>query len=96
MLAQDDESRLSTLFGALGNAVRIKIISIVEETRRPLHIKAIARILGMDYAAVYRHVEVLKTAGLVQIFDVGRSRVVTPSRSETLKQIFALARQMLA
>jgi len=48
----------------------------------------------MDYAAVYRHVDILKDAGLVQIFEVGRSRVLSPLRGDLLDQIFALAKEI--
>jgi DNA-binding transcriptional ArsR family regulator len=52
--------------------------------------------LGMDYGAVYRHVEVLKKVGLVQIFEVGRSRVLSLLHGELLNQILALALQLKA
>ncbi len=81
---------LSTVFNALSNPMRIKILSIVSQTARPLHIKAVAKTLQMDYAAVYRHIAVLKKAGLLQIFEVGRSRVLSPLHEEVLKQIFTL------
>lgn len=89
-----DIAHLSTVFDALGNPVRLKILQLVSETKRPLHIKAVARTLRMDYAAIYRHVNVLKKAGLVQIFEVGRSRVLSPLHSEALSQLFTLAQNM--
>lgn len=89
-----DIAHLSAVFDALGSPVRIKILQLVSETRRPLHIKAVARILRMDYAAIYRHISILKKVGLVQIFEVGRSRVLSPLHSETLSQLFRLAQNM--
>ena len=83
----------STLFSALGSQIRLKILLIINETKRPLHIKAIANELHMDYAAVYRHIEVLKRSGLVQIYEVGRSRVVSPLCSNLLRQMLSLAEQ---
>jgi len=85
---------LSRVFDALGSPVRLRILELVRETKRPLHIKAVANMLRMDYGAVYRHVEVLKKAGLVQIFEVGRSRVLSLLHGELLNQILALALQI--
>jgi len=93
-LDEVEQEHLSTIFQALGNPIRLKILSIINETKRPLHIKAVAKTLQMDYAAVYRHIDILKKAGLIQIFEVGRSRVVSPMHSDVMNQIFALARQI--
>jgi len=92
--SQAEHKTLSSVFNALGNPVRLRILSIISETKRPLHIKAVAKTLQMDYGAVYRHVETLKEAGLLQVFEVGRSRVLAPLHAETLSQIFELAQQM--
>jgi len=96
MPAKEDVERehLSTIFSALGNPIRLKILTIISETKRPLHIKAVAQTLQMDYAAVYRHVEILKKAGLVQIFEVGRSRVLSLLHSEVINQIFFLVQRI--
>lgn len=91
-----EQMRLSKIFDALGSPVRLRILDLVRETKRPLHIKAVASMLKMDYGAVYRHVEVLKEAGLVQIFEVGRSRVLSLFHGELLSQILALALQVEA
>jgi DNA-binding transcriptional ArsR family regulator len=88
------EEHLADVFSALGNSIRLQIILMIGETKRPLHIKAVAENLQMDYAAVYRHIDVLKKAGLVRIFEVGRSRVLSPIHLDTLNQIFALAQQI--
>lgn len=93
---EDESAHISKVFGALGSPVRLRILELVRETKRPLHIKAVANMLGMDYGAVYRHVEVLKKAGLVQIFEVGRSRVLSLLQGELLNQILALALQVKA
>lgn len=85
---------LSKIFSALGSPVRLRILSIVYETKRPLHIKAVAETLRMDYAAIYRHVDVLKKAKLVQIFEVGRSRVLSPLHADLVEQVFALVQRM--
>ncbi len=92
--AEENTEHLSAIFAALGNPVRLRILQLISETKRPLHIKAVARALQMDYAAVYRHVDILKRAGLVQIFEVGRSRVLSLSCADLIKKIFALAQQI--
>lgn len=89
-----EQKTLSVLFNALGNPIRLKILSIINETKRPLHIKAVAKTLEMDYGAVYRHVKILKKAGLLQVFEVGRSRVLAPLQADILGQIFVLAQRI--
>lgn len=88
------DEKLSLVFDALGNPIRLRILSIIAGTKRPLHIKAISKELKMDYAAVYRHIDTLKKAGLVQVFEVGRSRVISPVHADELNQIFSLARRI--
>ncbi len=68
---------ISRIFNALGNPIRLRILLMLQNTKRPLHIKAVSRELGIDYAAIYRHVEILREAGLLEIFEVGRSRVLS-------------------
>lgn len=82
------------VFKALSNPIRLRILFMVSNTERPLHIKAVAKNLQVDYAAIYRHVEILKEAGLVQIFEVGRSRVISPLHTESLNNILSIADQM--
>jgi len=84
----------SRIFSALANPVRLKILSIVSETKRPLHIKAVAEVLNMDYAAVYRHVSLLEKAGLLQVYEVGRSRVLSPLHADLIEQVFSLVEQI--
>ncbi|MGD8506277.1 MAG: winged helix-turn-helix domain-containing protein [Candidatus Bathyarchaeota archaeon] len=84
---EEEISQVSIIFAALSNPIRLRILSLVSETKRPLHIKAVAKILKKDYAAVYRHIDVLKRANLLQIFEVGRSRVLSPLHVETVKQL---------
>jgi len=86
--------QVSGVFGALGNATRIKILLLISETKRPLHIKAVAKALKMDYAAVYRHVQVLQENGLLEAFEVGRSRVLSPKRTELVKQMMETAKKL--
>jgi len=87
-------SHASTIFAALSNPTRLKILSIISETKRPLHIKVVAKILKMDYAAVYRHIAVLKKANLLQIFEVGRSRVLSPLHVEVVNQLIQQASEI--
>ena len=72
---ESETKKISRMFNALGNETRVKIILLVKEKKRPLHIKAIAQILGMDYAALYRHVQVeLKNAdALTQLIEITKN-----------------------
>jgi len=85
-----DVERLSKIHNALGNPVRLKILLMLRDTKRPLHIKAISRELGVDYAAVYRHVEVLKKASLLEIYEVGRSRVLSILDPKLIDELLSL------
>lgn len=87
MYDEKEISQVSIVFAALSNPARLKILSIITETKKPLHIKAVAITLKMDYAAVYRHIAVLKKANLLQIFEVGRSRVLSPLHTEGVEQL---------
>jgi DNA-binding transcriptional ArsR family regulator len=82
----------SRILRALSNVVRLKILLMVAETQRPLHIEAVTRNLGMDYGAVYRHVKVLKETGLLQVYEVGRSRVLSPIDIDLVKQFIENAK----
>ena len=84
---KDKNSRAPKLFSALQNPIRLKILEILSETKRPLHIAAVSRQLAIDYAALYRHVEILQEIGLLEVFDVGRSRVLTIARPDALKRL---------
>lgn len=87
-MAPDENLRTaSTVFNALGSVVRLRILKMLIETKKPLHIKAVARNLEMDYAAVYRHVHVLRTARLLDVFEVGRSRVLTPRKPDLIMDL---------
>ncbi len=87
--------RVSAIFSALGNPTRLKIVELVSETERPLHIKAVAQVLKKDYAAVYRHVRVLEQSGLVGFYEVGRSRVIYLKNGELIKEFVQIAQKML-
>ena len=80
------------MFGALGNAVRLRILLMLMDSKKPLHITAVATNLKMDYGGVYRHVEVLRDAGLIQVYEVGRSRVLSPINIETVKELIGKAK----
>jgi hypothetical protein len=54
----DDIQQTSIFFNALSNETRLRIVILVRETRRPLHIKAIA--LVVDYSVLYCQLEVLQ------------------------------------
>ncbi len=87
--------QVSAVFSALGSPTRLKIVELVSETERPLHIKAVAQALKKDYAAVYRHVKVLEKSGLVGFYDVGRSRVIYLKNAELVKEFIRIGEKML-
>jgi len=94
LTVQEDINKVSAVFGALSHPTRIRILLITGETKKPLHIKAIAKILKADYAAIYRHVGVLKKANLLEVYEVGRSRVLSPLHMDIIEQIVRLAKEV--
>jgi DNA-binding transcriptional ArsR family regulator len=90
--ASEDLRTASAIVGALGNAVRLRILLMLMESKKPLHITAVASNLKMDYGGIYRHVEVLRDAGLIQVYEVGRSRVLSPLNTETIKDLIGKAK----
>lgn len=91
-----DEERLeeaARYFHALGNRLRLRIILLLASTDRPLHIKAVSRRLKVSYPAIYRHIAVLKRAGIVRVYEVGRSRVVALNQPEAHLSAINLARK---
>jgi DNA-binding transcriptional ArsR family regulator len=62
------------------------------DSKKPLHITAVASNLKMDYGGVYRHVEILRNAGLLQVYEVGRSRVLSPLNIEEIRDFITKAK----
>jgi DNA-binding transcriptional ArsR family regulator len=87
MSTNNDLKSASNVFGALGNPVRLRILLMLMDSTKPLHITAVASNLKMDYGGVYRHVEVLRDAGLIQVYEVGRSRVLSPLNSDLIRDL---------
>jgi DNA-binding transcriptional ArsR family regulator len=95
-LTEEQELRqVSAIFSALGNPTRLRIVELVSETERPLHIKAVAQVLKKDYAAVYRHIRVLEECGLVGVYEVGRSRVIYLKNTDLIKECVQPVKKML-
>ena len=93
---REDEIRgISRIFNALGNTTRVRTLLLVSETRRPLHIKAVAEALDMDYAALYRHVKVLQVSDLLEVYEVGRSRVLSLKNKELIEELIEIANKMM-
>jgi len=88
--------RVSAIFSALGSPTRLRIVELVSETERPLHIKAVAQVLKKDYAAVYRHVKVLEKSGLVGVYEVGRSRVIYLKNGELIKECVRIVKKTIS
>jgi len=95
MLTEEDVRRVSSVLSALGNPTRFRIVELITETKRPLHIKAIAKTLKKDYAAVYRHVKVLQGSGLLGVYEVGRSRVLYPKNADLVKELVQFAKKVI-
>jgi len=96
MLPEEELRSASTVFNALGSVVRLRILKMLIETKKPLHIKAVARNLSLDYAAVYRHVYVLRTARLLEVYEVGRSRVLTPRKPDVISELIQRTKEVQA
>jgi len=62
------------------------------DSKKPLHITAVASNLKLDYGGVYRHVEILRRAGLLQVYEVGRSRVLSPLNIEQIRDFITKAK----
>src|SRR5579883_2995664 len=92
----DNASNVHVFFSALGNPSRIKIIELLLSSQKPLHVKGIARLLGSDYAVTYRHIEKLQKAGILGIYEVGRSRVPYLKHKEELKEIIKLSKACMS
>ncbi|NHV96647.1 MAG: winged helix-turn-helix transcriptional regulator [Thaumarchaeota archaeon] len=93
-MSEEMLQEVAKVFYALSSVARLRILSLLESSRRPLHIKAVSRALKIDYATVYRHIKALESAGLVEIYDVGRSRVVEVKDPNTLKELIAKAGEL--
>ncbi|MEM2096437.1 MAG: winged helix-turn-helix domain-containing protein [Candidatus Caldarchaeum sp.] len=93
----DDEAlkELSEVFSALGNPLRLKMLKVVSTSDRPLHIKAVAKLTKTRYALAYKHVKTLEKAGLVTIYEVGRSRVVAPRSPAVFDRAVSLGREIV-
>ncbi|HUK26791.1 MAG TPA: winged helix-turn-helix domain-containing protein [Candidatus Acidoferrales bacterium] len=92
MSSSDELKSAASMFAALGNTVRLRILLMLMDSKKPLHITAVASNLKMDYGGVYRHVEVLRNAGLLQVYEVGRSRVLSPLNVENTRDFIARAK----
>jgi DNA-binding transcriptional ArsR family regulator len=93
MSAAEELKSVSQTFSALGNVVRLRILLMLMDSKKPLHITAVASNLKMDYGGVHRHVEVLRNAGLLQVFEVGRSRVLSPLNIDQVRDFIAKAKE---
>jgi len=96
VLDEQELRQVSAIFSALGSPTRLRIVELVSETERPLHIKAIAQVLKKDYAAVYRHVKVMEKSGLVGVYEVGRSRVIYLKNADLIKECVRIVQKMIS
>lgn len=94
MYSDQELSTSLMIFNALGNEVRLRILLMLTDTRRPLHIKAVAQNLKKEYSAVYRHVKILERAQLLRIHEVGRSRVLSLPYPQLIKQFIDASKEV--
>lgn len=94
MYTDEQVRNIAKVFGALSNPKRLQILLMLLETERPLHIKAVSRRLKLDYGGVYRHVKVLEKAHLLEVYEVGRSRVLSPIHADFLERSMKQAREI--
>ncbi len=94
IIQEGEIERISSVFDALGNITRVKILLLIYETKRPLHIKAVAKALKIDYAALYRHVKVLQKSGLLDVYEVGRSHVLYLKDVELTEKLIETAKKI--
>ncbi|MDP8023445.1 MAG: ArsR/SmtB family transcription factor [Nitrososphaeria archaeon] len=89
MLKDDDakDKLMAEIFKALAHEYRIKMLRIIMNSEKPLHIKALTEMLNADYPIVYKHIKILEKAGIIGIFMVGRSRVPYVKRKEELSKL---------
>ena len=92
MSTSEELKSAATTFAALGSSVRLRILLMLIDSKKPLHITAVASNLKMDYGGIYRHIEVLRDAGLLQVYEVGRSRVLSPLNVEVLRDLISKAK----
>jgi ArsR family transcriptional regulator len=85
--------QVAGVLGALGNRTRLRIVKLIAESDKPLHIKALSSALKVRYSAIYRHVVTLRKAGIVTVHEVGRSRVVALRRQKELDDLLRIATQ---
>jgi DNA-binding transcriptional ArsR family regulator len=95
VLDEENIRQVSGVLSALGSPTRLRIVELVSETERPLHIKAVAQVLKKDYATVYRHVKVLQKSGLVGVYEVGRSRVIYLKNVDFIKKCVQTAQKIV-
>ncbi|MFQ6011568.1 MAG: winged helix-turn-helix domain-containing protein [Nitrososphaerales archaeon] len=93
--SQQEAKQLAQIYRSLGSEVRLKIIKLILSTDRPLHIQAIADSIGRDYAGVYRQIRTLRNSGLVDVYEVGRSRVVSIKKVEELENVFEASKALI-
>jgi len=93
-LEEEKLKAAADVFAALGNPLRLKVLTAVGSSDRPLHIKAVAKMLKTRYPVIYKHVKILERAGLVTIYEVGRSRVVSLRSPEIIEKLFAAINEM--
>ena len=90
-----DVERAAAVFNALGNPTRLRTLTLVSETNRPLRIMAIAKARIGLCSTVQTRQNAQRTGGLVEVYEVDRSRVLIIKDAKQLKQIVETANKMM-
>jgi DNA-binding transcriptional ArsR family regulator len=80
--------RLSTLFQALGNGIRLEILRKLQE--ESANVSSLAEEVDRPINAVSRHLRILRDNDLVESNTEGRSRVYNLKRPDLVGACFAL------
>ena len=81
-----------SVFKALSNEVRYKIIKILLETDSCLN--DLSKIFDKDFSVLYRHVKELEKAGLVEMKREGKFYTICIKNKELVKKLLELANEI--
>jgi DNA-binding transcriptional ArsR family regulator len=65
-MAKDETEKLTTIFQALSDPTRLKLVRLLKEYKGALCVNALANRLGVTQSAVSQHLRILKQSGIVR------------------------------
>lgn len=80
--------RLSTLFQALGNGIRLRILETLQQG--PENVSALAETVERPVNAVSRHLRILRDNKLVETRTEGRHRIYNLKRPKLIRACLAI------